>query len=59
VDTTGVNSFFYHPDRIQDITVLANLPTHTWRMFPNHAGLSIDAFHHLMEFDHHLLFENQ
>ena len=59
VDTTGVNSFFYHPNRIRDITVLANLPTHTWRMFPNHAGLSIDAFHQMMEFDHHLLFENQ
>jgi hypothetical protein len=59
VDTRGVNSFFYHPDRIKNIDVLNNLPTHAWRMNPKHANLTIDAFDHLMEFDHQVLFENQ
>jgi len=59
VDTYGVNSFFYHPDRIQDASVLDNLPTHAWRTYPKHQGLSIDAFAHVMEFDHQILFENQ
>jgi len=58
VDTYGVNSFFYHPDRIKDVSALANLPTHTWRMYPKHRGLSIGAFDHLMEFDHQVLFDN-
>lgn len=59
VDTHGVNSFFYHPDRIRDIAVLKDLPTHAWRMFPNHVGLTVDALHHVLEFDHQVLFENQ
>lgn len=59
VDTYGVNSFFYHPDRIKDITVLDNLPTHAWRMYPKHVGLSVEAFDHVLERDPAVLFENQ
>jgi len=58
VDTFGVNSFFYHPDRIKDVTALTNLPTHAWRMYPKHTNLSIDALHHVLEFDPVVLFEN-
>jgi len=58
VDTYGVNSFFYHPDRIRDVDVLQNLPTHAWRMYPKHAGLSVTAFHNVMEFDPVVLFDN-
>jgi hypothetical protein len=59
VDTCGVNSFFYHPDRIRDISLLDNLPTHIWRMYSNHANLTIDGLHHVMEFDYQVLFNNQ
>ena len=58
VDTFGVNSFFYHPDCIKDVTALNNLPTHAWRMYPKHTNLSIDALHHVLEFDPVVLFEN-
>ena len=59
VDTYGVNGFFYHPDRIKNITVLDNSPTHAWRMYPKHVGLSVEAFDHVLERDPAVLFENQ
>ena len=59
VDTYGVNSFFYHPDRIKDREVLDNLPAHDWRMYPKHVGLSVEAFDHVLETDPIVLFENQ
>jgi hypothetical protein len=59
VDTYGVNSFFYHPDRVKDVDVLQDLPKHNWRTYPNHVGLTIDALHHVMEFDPVVLFENK
>jgi hypothetical protein len=58
VDTYGVNSFFYHPDRIKDVAVLKDLPTHVWRMYPKHVGLSVAAFAHVLETDPTVLFEN-
>jgi hypothetical protein len=59
VDTCGVNSFFYHPDRIKDPDQLNELPTHAWRMYPKHTGLSVEAFGHVLETDPTVLFENQ
>ena len=59
VDTYGVNSFFYQPDRIRDINILKDQPTHAWRMYPKHLGLSVEAFSHVLETDPVVLFENQ
>jgi hypothetical protein len=59
VDTYGVNSFFYLPDRLHNISRLLEQPTHTWRQYPKHAGLSIEAFDHVMITDPVVLFENQ
>jgi hypothetical protein len=58
VDTYGVNSFFYHPDRIKDPDQLKDLPTHAWRQYPKHTGLSVEAFGHVLETDPTVLFEN-
>ena len=58
VDTYGVNSFFYHPDRIKDPDQLKDLPRHAWRQYPKHKGLSVEAFGHVMITDPAVLFEN-
>jgi len=58
VDTYGVNSFFYHPDRLKDLDQLLAQPRHAWRTYPKHTGLSTEAFAHVLETDPTVLFEN-
>jgi hypothetical protein len=59
VDTYGVNSFFYLPDRIRDLDQLNELPTHAWRTYPKHETLSVAAFDHVLITDPTVLFENK
>jgi len=58
VDTYGVNSFFYLPDRLRDLDQLLEQPTHAWRQYPKHIGLSVAAFGHVLITDPVVLFEN-
>jgi hypothetical protein len=57
VDTYGVNSFFYHPDRLTDLRQLMDQPRHAWRTYPMHENVDIQAFDHLLEYDPQVLFD--
>jgi hypothetical protein len=57
VDTYGVNSFFYHPDRLGDLDQLLAQPRHAWRTYPKHEDVDMRAFDHLLEYDPQVLFD--
>jgi len=57
VDTYGVNSFFYHPDRLKDLDQLLAQPRHAWRTYSQHEGVDMRAFDHLLEYDPQVLFD--